>query len=108
MRMPGVLSFQLDDTHGQHKRLRSGWRVRRGFKAAQRYTAIAGGLAAVAAVQIAALQLDNPLLVTGRDFLVPAVLLVTVGIALPWAAIEVLWRHVLRRNLDAWGGRIPR
>jgi hypothetical protein len=103
-----LLLFRPDETHDEHKQLRTGWRVRRRFKLAQRLATGMGGIAALAIVQLAALQLPDPLLVSSQGFLAPAVLLLAAGVAIPYAVVELLWRYVLRRNLHEWGGRMLR
>ena len=82
--------------------VRTGWRVRQRYKLARWVCAALGGGAGLAVIAATYAALADPRLAETPPFVVQSVALVAGGTAVPWLAVEWLWRRERRHNLWEW------
>ena len=83
------------------KRLPSPLAVRRRYKLAQWVAVLIGGTIAAAIIAAAFADLSARKLVPDQPFYVFALLVLVVGLGVPWLVVKVLWRWKRRRH--DWG-----
>jgi hypothetical protein len=84
------------------KRVRTGWRVRQGYKLAQWAGATLGGCIGLAVVAAAYASLADPRLAASAGFVLQSAALAAGGALVPWLVVGWLWRREQRRNLWDW------
>jgi hypothetical protein len=75
--------------------------VRRRYKLAQWAAVLVGGIVAVVVITAALASLTARKLSPDQVFYVFALLVLVVGLGLPWLVVKILWRWKRRR--DDWG-----
>jgi ABC-type phosphate/phosphonate transport system permease subunit len=85
----------------RRKRLPSPHAVRRRYKLAQWASVALGGLAAAVVIKTALANLTARQLVPDQVFYALALLVLVVGLGVPWLVVEVLWLWKRRRH--GWG-----
>jgi uncharacterized ion transporter superfamily protein YfcC len=82
--------------------VRSGWRVRRRYKLARLVAVALGALVAVTVSFAAYRSADASGVPVTSGFVLQTLVLVAGAVAVPWLAVDLLWRRVRRRHFWEW------